>query len=637
MAYESRLGRQGLEPWLWGVIFLGLFTYIWKGIEPPLLYYGFGVFTAYPVFSLEGSFLRMTFSTPGGPLSALATLLAQSYQIAWLGALAIAAILGVLFLGIQRLLQSMQAGKFRDLAWVPLLLALTIYNHHYENPLPALLAIGLSVWIAILYGALAVRTLSARAGLFLVLFAAVYYLAGASALVFAGIACLTEALLHRKIILAIVQAALAAGGAFVLGRFVFGLEPQAIYTAGTPWDPDSAVRFSPLSSWLALVLHAFVPALILVALLGRVLMEVEAARSAPRDRREKGAKPANERKWAGRWKTCDPRVWVALRMLAVAVTAALCLVFSRTHVRYERALHYYAQHRNWDQVLALAGRMHGKHPFTRSGVFDINRALAHQGRLGSELCAYPQSDTGTLFMSFDDMSGRLQHAKSLELYLDLGCLNAAEKNVYELLENEGPSPYILEAMVRIHLAKGQYETAKIAFRALQKYVGCRAFIRQWQDVVADPALVQTHALIQSWRRVKPSRDYASMGISVAMLKRLLQDTPDHRLAFEYLMACYLLKHQRAELVTCLPLLRPLGYRQLPRHYAEAVLVHSLETRTPVDAQGWTIDPDLQRAFREIRSIATKGRGDNQAIFDTLAPKYGDTYTFYSIFNVCGVK
>jgi hypothetical protein len=86
MACQSVPDRHRLESYLSAVIFLGLFLYIGKGIEPPLLYYGFGVFAAYPIVFLEGSFLRATFGTPGGPLGGCAALLAQSYSHAWLGA-----------------------------------------------------------------------------------------------------------------------------------------------------------------------------------------------------------------------------------------------------------------------------------------------------------------------------------------------------------------------------------------------------------------------------------------------------------------------------------------------------------------------------------------------------------------------
>ncbi len=650
MTQESRGDGRGLELGLRAVIFLGIFVYLWQGIQPHLLYYGFGVFTAYPVFSWDSSFLRAMFSTPGGPLSALAASLAQTYRSSSLGALVIVAVVGVLFMGTQRLLRSMGAGRLRDLAWVPPILALMIYSR-YDNPLPVLLAIGLSVWMAILYDSVPMKTRPVRLGVFLVLFALAYYLAGASALVLACLVCLTEALRHRRIIAAIVQAVLACGGALVLGRFVFNLEPQAIYTIGTLWDAAGGHEFSPLSSLLVVVLYAFVPGLILMVFLGRPLSVLwERTRLGRRDTTDtepgraaalrsgaaprRPAKPAGQ---AGRWKA-DARLRIGVRMLLVTVTAGLCLVLSRNHIRDERALHYYASQRNWDSAIALAHRMRGRRAFTRCGVFDINRALAHQGRLGDELCAYPQDDTRTLFLNFDDLTGRLQHTQLLELFLDLGCPNAAEKNAYELLDNEGPSPYVLEALVRIHLIKGQYESARIAFGALRKYVGGGPYVRQWQDVLADPARAESHPLIQAWRRVQGTVDSAVGGVSFEpLLKRLLQDTPGHRLAFEYLMAHYLLKHQRADFVICLPLLRPLGYQQLPRQYAEAVLVHALETRTPAEAQGWTIGPDVQSQFREISGVVKNARGNNQAVFDALAPKYGGTYTFYSMFNVCGVR
>ncbi|MCL5278500.1 MAG: DUF6057 family protein [Planctomycetes bacterium] len=647
------------------VIFLGLFVYLWRGIEPHLLYYGFGVFTAYPIVIWEGAFVRATFSTPGGPARALAALLAQSYCQSWLGALTVAAILGVLFVGVQRLLRSRQAGRFRDLAWIPLLLALMIYSDYYEDPLPILLTVGLSVWTAILHDALGTRTARGRAGLFLVLLGVLYYLAGAAALVFAAIVCLTEALLHRRIILALVQVMLAVAGVFVLGRFVFGLGPQAAYAAGTPWDLDKPLKFFPVANWLALALHFFVPGLILVALGGEALLAADARRSSWRSRGKRGRQPVHEaRRWqeekgtfyfftwhrrasAGPQEKVEcplfPRrlagAWarVALRMFVVAVTAGLCLMVSRTQAHEERALHYYAQQRDWDSVLALAHRMRSQHQFTRSGVFDIDRALAHTGRLGDELFAFPQDDLKTLYMRFDDMSGRLTRAKSLELYLDLGCLNAAQENAYELLAHEGPSPPVLEALVRIHLAKGEYEPARVFLAALREYAGSGPYVRRWQAIVADPTRAETDPLLESWRKVRPTRDDTSLGISPVALRSLLEDKPDHRLAFEYLMACILLRNERAELIRRLPLLKPLGYPQLPRHYAEALLVQSLKTGRPAETYGWTIGPDVQRQFEEIRRIVTQSRGNDRMLFDILAPQCGDTYMFYSMFNLCGLK
>lgn len=631
MARESALNPRRLESCLSAAVFLGLFLYLWKGIELHLLYWGFGVFATYPTVLLEGGFLRDAFSTPGGPFVALAALLAQTYASGWLGAAVVATILGSLWLGIRLLLRFGRAERFKDLAWVPLLPALTIYSNYYENPLPVLLTVTFSVWIAILHNSLPARTPARRRAWFLALFGMTYCLAGASALVFAAIACLIEALPRRRVLPAVLQMALAVAVAFVLGVVLFGLEPRAVYTAGTPWDPHGGLKFSPLANWLAIVLHAFVPSLLLVAYLGQTLLETEAHSS------ERRRAPKKNLRNTPKERQTDPRVRVALRMIAVSVVVALCLALSRTHVHYERTLHYYAQRRDWDQVLALAERMRGKHRFTASGVFDINRALAHQSRLGSELCAYPQDDVKTLFLAFDDLPGRIKHAKLIELYLDLGCLNAAERNAYELLAQEGPSPVVLDALVRIHLAKGQYEPARVVFGALRKCVGAGQYVRRWGPVVTDPARGETDALLQSSRKVRVARDDTSTALSVAAMRDLVETVPDHHLAFEYLMACHLLRNERTEIMARLPLLRSLGYPRLPRHYAEALLVHSLRTATPVDSQGWAIDPAVQQQFGEIRRIVTESRGDDRKAFETLAPRYGDTYMFYSMFNLCGLK
>jgi hypothetical protein len=121
------------------------------------------------------------------------------------------------------------------------------------------------------------------------------------------------------------------------------------------------------------------------------------------------------------------------------------------------------------------------------------------------------------------------------------------------------------------------------------------------------------------------------------LRNVLEDKPDHRLAFEYLIASMLLRNERGELIRRLPRLKPLGYTELPRHYAEAVLVESLKTGRTVETCGWTIDPNVQRQFSEIRRLVTESGGNDQVLFGTLAPRYGDTYMFYSMFNLCGLK
>ena len=46
---------------------------------------------------------------------------------------------------------------------------------------------------------------------------------------------------------------------------------------------------------------------------------------------------------------------------------------------------------------------------------------------------------------------------------------------------------------------------------------------------------------------------------------------------------------------------------------------------------------MQRQFHEIRNIVNRAGGNDKVVFDTLRPKYSDTYMFYSMFDLCGLK
>ena len=82
--HEGQSVRKLLDRALPVCFFMGLFVYVWMAIEPRLLYYGFGVFAEFPRFSWEGMFLKVSLSTPGGPLSLLVGFLAQWYYLSWL-------------------------------------------------------------------------------------------------------------------------------------------------------------------------------------------------------------------------------------------------------------------------------------------------------------------------------------------------------------------------------------------------------------------------------------------------------------------------------------------------------------------------------------------------------------------------
>ena len=623
--------------WFSGLLFLAIFVYLWQGVGTHLLYYGFGVFADYPVFSWSSSFFQTSFSAPGKPLQALGAWLANGFYSAWLGALIIVLVLAWVFLGIRCLLQSIRAGRFRDLAWGPPVIALVLCNR-YENPLNALLGIGTSVWLVLLYGRISLRSLCARAVIFSICFSLLYSLNAGSAFIFASITILVEVFLQGKKIEALLHALLALGSAFVLGRLVFLLEAQTVYLLGTPWNPAVRPDHSALSNLLLSAMFVYVPALVLVTLLFSSLLSLYLRPWF--ERRKRRPKRAQARKRVARsarpQPTYSPRLWDALRVVLVGGTVLLCVAFSRSYLRYERLLHYHAFHRNWHEVLRIAESMRGRIAFTRPGIFDINRASAHLGVLGDTFCAYPQDKSAMLFLNYPEARRDFQYAKLLELALDLGDLNGAERYAYELLEKQESNLHALGAIIRIHVAKGQHEAARVVLGAAKRQVGWTHYLGQWHSMMESPHQLAEHPDVMALQGVKRTTNTLLAVSDEHTLVALQRDRPAHRLVLEYLLCYYLLEHQRSKFVRYLPELRSLGYGQLPRHYAEALLLYSLESKTALETFGWTVDSGIRRQFQQARATLARARS-SEAAFATLAPQMGDSYTFYSVFNACGVK
>jgi hypothetical protein len=616
-----------------GIVFLGLFVFLWKGLEPRLLYYGFGVFGDYPLFSRDAMFLKARFGVPGGPIGILNGYLSQWFYLSWLGAAIITLVLWVLFWGLRRWLGQMGAQRGRDLAFLAPLLGVILYGR-YDHPLQSLLAVGTAVWLTVLYLALPFNHTAVRLAVFTALYGIGYTLTGGTALMFALCACLAEGLVRRRPLMAGLFAVLALAVTWGLGVGVFVLEPRDAFVRGTPLDPANLVWLDERARWLMAGLYAIIPLTALGILGWRGLARVLGGRRTSNQKKRLASPSSTRPDWLARHRG---GVGIGIRGAVVVCLGAVCLVSLDRGAKVQLAVHDLARQRDWPGVLGLAGQMKGRYPFTPSSIFEIDRALAHLGLMGEDLCHYPQDMRIVALFNMEDVLEQLAFSKRLELYFDLGDLNGAERCAYELLEVEGPCPRILEAMARIHIAKGQVEAARVALKALHKSPGYRAVASRWLEKLTDASRLDADPEVVSWRRWASRTDHEFRDRFDQLLLDLLQDHPDNRMAFEYLMSCYLLTHQRARLVDYLPRLKDLGYDHLPRHLAEALILLSSQTRKPIPLQGWTLDPALNEAFQQINTIMRGIQGNKQVGFGLLAPRFGDTYMFYSIFGVAGAK
>jgi len=124
------------------------------------------------------------------------------------------------------------------------------------------------------------------------------------------------------------------------------------------------------------------------------------------------------------------------------------------------------------------------------------------------------------------------------------------------------------------------------------------------------------------------------------LLSLLDRNPRNRMAFDYLMATYLLSKDVEAVVTYLPRVKSFGYPATPPLYEEAALLYAGKQRgsraasaAGVSAAGCPISERTVSRFRRFVEIGTERRGfDSPEARSAVLRELGGTYFTYYLYG-----
>lgn len=621
-------------PVVCAVFFVAFYLFLLLYIGPQLIYHYFEISRKAPFFKTGWLFLQDCLSYPGGPSEYLAALLTQLCYFPWIGALCIT----LLALGIYRLTVSLvtikQDSPWHVICYVPALLILMVCGR-YENSLSTGVAVLVVVLFSVLYEKISPHLGPARLILFLIVCGIVYYIAGSTALIFVALAALSEFFNRRKPVFGVLYLLLGPAVCWLLGAYVFGLEASEVYLYSSPFIPIK--QNLEKDKWARVfeeALFVVLPVVVLLVNSGRRLAETRSTSRQLRRRREKKSSIAQ--------KTSDslgpgrPKWVVQTALLALIAVPSVLLSFN---LRAKRVIQvsYFTCQRMWPEVLAVARKGHLKpyFPFCNNAV---NRALCYTGRLGDEMFAYPQDYRNSDLVFCQFQRGNVIFMERAEVCLELGLVNVAEEIAYEFLEGTDDSPFILKQLALINIVKGQIETARIFLRALSRNL---AYGKEARDILrrleSDPQLERDEH-IQYLRSIMVDQEYDYVTYDEGRwLEGLLRRNKHNKMAFEYLMAHYLLTKQLDKLVENLPRLDDFGYKSIPRHYQEAILLYIGTTRKDVDMGERGINAEIMKQYDEINRIGQNLNNNMELIRQAIEPKFGHTYFFYFTFGYSGKK
>ena len=223
--------------------------------------------------------------------------------------------------------------------------------------------------------------------------------------------------------------------------------------------------------------------------------------------------------------------------------------------------------------------------------------------------------------------------------IELGFINKAEHELTASLEQFGEHPVILKRLALINMAKGNLDTARVYLNAISKTLFDAGWADNYLDKIESVSDLAADGRIKYLRSLMMENNYGYTSIDgEKILLDLLAKNKQNRMAFEYLMSSFLLTIQLDKLVQNLYRLDDFDYPQIPRLYEEAILIYEYLGRKTVDLRGRRISLQSRQRFDSFNQIYLgRYRQNKQAAFNELAENYGDTYFFYYLYGLSGLK
>jgi len=621
------LGRR-LQSFLFFILF---YLYLWLYVDLRLMYHGAGIITNFPVFYKGWTFFLPFLSYPGGPVEYSGAFLSQFFYYSWAGAIVVTVQAWLLSICIDYLLKATNLTRIRWICFILPILLLVLYTR-YAYYFDTTMALLIALLIACLYIKITLSRTTTLSCLstFLFLSVILYCLAGGAFLLFAVVCTIYELIFRSRWKMSLFYLLTAAVVPYVMGLLVFRVSIVDAFCNSLPFSWKILyyeVRKRQVS--IAYLLYLLLPLTLFVfGLLQMLWKRLHFVKG--RNKKKHRNKSSNLLLKIFSWYRHSPKLKWGVESLFLLVIAGSVVFFSRNeNLRTRFKVDYYAYHKMWPELLTSA-QYNPEDPFIAHAV---NRALYHVGRLGYNMFSWPQHPD-YLFLS--DKKYKWMYWQIFDVFIDIGVINLAENALTECLEGIGSRPMILQRLALINMVKGNSGSAKIYLGKLSKTLFNAGWAKHYLDLLQTDPDLSADKYIQNLRSLYLDKDCLTHTLLMEKtLLELLERNSQNRMAFEYLMARYMLKKQLDKLARNLERLQDFGYKELPTHYEEAALIYIYGTRKPLNLSGYPLSPQKRRQIEDFSRLLSSYGRDKQAASKELAKKFRNTYFYYYKFASTG--
>jgi len=113
---------------------------------------------------------------------------------------------------------------------------------------------------------------------------------------------------------------------------------------------------------------------------------------------------------------------------------------------------------------------------------------------------------------------------------------------------------------------------------------------------------------------------------------LVDQNPDNREAFEYLMSWLLLTKEVEMLVNNIPLMKKMGYKRIPNHIEEAIMIYYNSQGVFPDLVGLSISNETRLRFDQYFTTFMAARQNPATMQEKMQKQFSDTFWYYFHFK-----
>jgi hypothetical protein len=283
------------------------------------------------------------------------------------------------------------------------------------------------------------------------------------------------------------------------------------------------------------------------------------------------------------------------------------------HVRIER----------WDKVIAMANR---KDPDAPLSVACLNLALSKDGKMGDCLFRYFQNGPEGLLPTFQ-RDFTLPFIAG-EIYYHLGFLNTAMRYAFEAMEaipDYKKSSRAIKRLAEVNLLNGENKVAAKYLHLLQYTLFYKNWATQTLKCVDNEKLIDQNPEWATLRKYRFTEDFLfSEQEKDQMLGLLFAHCLSNKMAYEYLMAYTLLTKDLDHFVQYFPIGKKLGYKEIPAHYQEALILAWASKSPNINDAPWPINPAIKQSFTRYAEIVSANQSSDKQLYEA----FSQTYWYY---------